>query len=110
TGSEVELIYDAADKLAEKGIKARVVSMPSWEVFEEQSAAYKEKILPDKIRARVAVEAASSLGWHKYVGLDGAVISMDTFGASAPAKELFKRFGFTADNVVETALKVLDKN
>ncbi|MBR2593651.1 MAG: transketolase [Firmicutes bacterium] len=110
TGSEVELIYDAADKLAEKGIKARVVSMPSWEVFEEQSEAYKEKILPDKIRARVAVEAASSLGWHKYVGLDGAVISMDTFGASAPAKELFKRFGFTADNVVETALKVLDKN
>ncbi|MBR0104323.1 MAG: transketolase, partial [Firmicutes bacterium] len=108
TGSEVELIYDAADKLAEKGIKVRVVSMPSWEVFEEQSEAYKEKILPDKIRARVAVEAASSLGWHKYVGLDGAVISMDTFGASAPAKELFKRFGFTADNVVETALKVLD--
>ena len=109
TGSEVELIYEAAEKLAEKGVKARVVSMPSWEVFEEQSDSYKEKILPDKIRARVAVEAASSLGWHKYVGLDGAVISMDTFGASAPAKELFKRFGFTADNVVETALKVLNK-
>ena len=104
SGSEVQLVYDAADILKEKGINSRVVSMPSWELFEEQSEEYKESVLPKNIRKRLAVEAASSLGWHKYVGLDGEVISMDEFGASGPGELLFEKFGFTVDNVVEKAL------
>lgn len=107
SGSEVELIYEAAKVLREKGISPRVVSMPSWLLFEEQSEEYKEEILPKSIRKRVAVEAASSFGWHKYVGMDGEIISIDTFGASAPAELLFKEYGFTVENVVEKALKVL---
>jgi len=109
TGSEVELIYKAYDVLAEKGVKARVVSMPSWEVFEEQSEEYKESVLPKNVRARVAVEAASDFGWHKYVGLDGKLICMNGYGASAPAGQLFKHFGFTVENVVNTALETLGK-
>ncbi|NDO46097.1 transketolase [Clostridium sp. MD294] len=109
SGSEVELIYKAYDVLAEKGIKARVISMPSFELFEKQSQEYKESVLPNAVRNRVAVEAASSFGWHKYVGLDGATVTIDTFGASAPAGTLFKEFGFTVENVVETALKVVAK-
>ncbi len=109
TGSEVQLIAEAKKALKEKGIDARVVSMPSWEIFEEQSEEYKESVLPKNVRARVAVEAGSSFGWHKYVGLDGEVISRDDFGASAPADILFREFGFTVENVVEKALKVLGK-
>lgn len=109
TGSEVELIYKAYDILTEKGIKVRTVSMPSFEVFEEQSDEYKENVLPNSVRARVAVEAASDFGWYKYVGLDGKVICMHGFGESAPAGELFKKFGFTVDNVVNTAIEVLNK-
>lgn len=109
TGSEVELIYEASKVLKEKGIDARVVSMPSLEVFEAQGEEYKEKILPMNIRKRVAVEAASSFGWHKYVGLDGEIISIDTFGASAPAEILFKEFGFTVENVVEKVEKLMNK-
>lgn len=109
TGSEVELIYEASKILKEKGIDARVVSMPSLEVFEAQGEEYKEKILPMNIRKRVAVEAASSFGWHKYVGLDGEVISIDRFGASAPAEILFKEFGFTVKNVVEKVEKLMNK-
>ena len=109
SGSEVELIFNAADELANKGVDARVVSMPSFELFEAQDEAYKESVLPKAVRNRVAVEAASSFGWHKYVGLDGAIISLDHFGASAPAGTLFKEFGFTVENVVETALKVVGK-
>ena len=109
SGSEVEQIYKAADILAEEGISARVVSMPSWELFEEQSEEYKESVLPKSIRARVAIEAASSFGWGKYVGLDGEIISIDHFGASAPASVLFKEFGITVDNVVAKAKKVLGK-
>lgn len=104
SGSEVELIYKAYDILSEKGIDARVVSMPSFEVFEEQSSEYKESIFPKAVRKRLAVEAGSSFGWHKYTGLDGDVISIDTFGASAPADILFNDFGFTIENVVEKAL------
>lgn len=107
SGSEVQLIYKAADILKEKGISSRVVSMPSWELFEQQSEEYKESVLPKNIRKRLAVEAASHLGWHKYVGLDGEIISMDGFGASAPGELLFERFGFTVDNVVEKALKLM---
>ena len=107
TGSEVQLIYKAADILKEKGINSRVVSMPSWELFEAQSEEYKEKVLPKNIRKRLAVETASSLGWHKHVGLDGEIISIDGFGASAPGKLLFEKFGFTVENVVEKALELI---
>ncbi|MBU3158262.1 transketolase [Clostridium frigoris] len=109
SGSEVELIYKAADELKAKGIEARVVSMPSFELFEAQSIEYKESILPSKVRTRVAVEAATSFGWHKYVGLDGSVISIDHFGASGKAEVLFEEFGFTVNNVVDTVLRLKNK-
>ncbi len=107
SGSEVELIVKAYDVLQEKGIKARVISMPSWELFAEQSAEYKENVLPKNVRARLAVEAAADFGWHQFVGLDGDVITMQGFGASAPAKELFKDFGFTVEHVVERAMDLV---
>jgi len=107
SGSEVELIYKAADELAIKGVDARVVSMPSFELFNKQDEEYKEKVLPKSVRARVAVEALASLGWYQYIGLDGKVISLDTFGASGKAEELFEQFGFTVENVVRTALEIL---
>lgn len=106
TGSEVQLIVEAAAILNEKGIKARVVSMPSLEIFERQSAEYKESVLPKTVRKRVAIEAASSFGWHKYVGFDGAVISIDTFGASAPGNIIFEKFGITVEKVVEAAFNL----
>ncbi|MPQ31468.1 transketolase [Clostridium estertheticum] len=109
SGSEVELIFKASDELKKKGIDARVVSMPSFELFDRQSKEYKEKVLPSNVRARVAVEAASSFGWHKYVGLDGAVISIDHFGASGKAEILFEEFGFTVNNVVDTVLRLKNK-
>jgi len=107
SGSEVELIYKAADELKTKGIDARVVSMPSFELFEAQSEEYKESVLPNKVRARIAVEASASFGWHKYVGLDGQVISIDHFGASGKAEVLFKKFGFTVENVVARVIELL---
>ncbi|MEQ8153837.1 MAG: transketolase [Clostridiaceae bacterium] len=110
TGSEVELIYKASEVLKEKNVDARVVSMPSFEVFEKQSEEYKEKVLPKKVRNRLAAEAGSSFGWHKYIGLDGKVISIDNFGASAPAKVLFEKYGFTVGNVVDIALQIIMKN
>ncbi|MCR3955985.1 MAG: transketolase [Gudongella sp.] len=103
SGSETSLIYQAADRLEEEGIGTRVVSMPSWELFEQQEEQYRQEVLPSSVRARLAVEAASSLGWHKYTGLDGDVISLDRFGGSAPANQLFEKFGFTVENVVEKA-------
>ena len=106
TGSEVQLVYEASKILEEKGIGARVVSMPSWELFEEQSDEYKEEVLPSNITKRLAVEAASSLGWHKYVGMNGKIISMEGFGASGPGNQLFEKFGFTVENVVEKALEL----
>lgn len=109
SGSEVEQIFKASEMLAEQGVDARVVSMPSWEMFEEQSAEYKESVLPNAVRARVAIEAASSFGWAKYVGLDGEIISIDHFGASAPASVLFREFGITAEHVVQAALRVVKK-
>jgi transketolase len=109
SGSEVELIYKAQQVLKEKGIDASVVSMPSFEVFDSQSCDYKESVLPSAVRSRVGVEAASSFGWHKYVGLDGELVTIDTFGASGPADVLFREFGFTVENVVDKALKVLKK-
>jgi transketolase len=106
SGSEVELIFKAADELAAKGIDARVISMPSFELFDAQDEDYKESVMPKAVRARLAVEALTSFGWHKYVGLDGDVISLDTFGASGKAEVLFEQFGFTVENVVERAVKL----
>ncbi|WP_066645726.1 transketolase [Christensenella timonensis] len=109
TGSEVELCMAAAEDLFRENISARVVSMPCMELFEEQDAAYKESVLPNSVRARVAVEAATSYGWAKYVGLDGGYVTIDHFGASAPAKVLFEKFGFTKEAVVAKAKEVLGK-
>lgn len=107
SGSEVSLALEAADKLAGEGVKARVVSMPSWELFEKQSDEYKESVLPSTVTARVAVEAAIDQGWHKYIGLKGKFIGMNSFGASAPAARCFTEFGITTDAVVSAAKEVL---
>ena len=109
TGSEVSLAMKAKAELKNEGIDARVVSMPCMEDFEAQSEKYKNGVLPKSVRARVAIEAGSPLGWYKYVGLDGKVIGMETFGASAPAAKLFEKFGFTVENVVNTVKEVLGK-
>ena len=109
TGSEVELCVKAKAVLAEKGVNARVVSMPCFEEFEKQSPEYKEKVLPSTVKARVCVEAGSPYSWYKYAGDNGEIISMETFGASAPAGKLFPYFGFTVENVVEKALKSINK-
>lgn len=106
SGSEVELIFKAADELETKGIDARVVSIPSFEIFNAQDEAYKESVLPNSVRKRVAVEALTSFGWHQYVGLDGRIVSLDTFGASGNVAELFKQFGFTVENVVNETMKL----
>ena len=107
TGSEVQLAVNAKAELAKEGVDVRVVSMPCMDLFEEQSAEYKESILPKNVRARVAVEALIDYGWGKYVGLDGAIVSMTGFGASAPAATLFEKFGFTTENVVKAVKSVL---
>ena len=109
SGSEVEQAMDAQKLLADEGIDARVVSMPCFAIFNAQSEEYKESVLPKAVRARLAVEAATSFGWHKYVGLDGDVLTIDHFGASAPAAQLFERFGFTAQNVANKAKALLGK-
>ena len=107
SGSEVSLAIEAQEVLAAEGIDVRVVSMPCMDLFEQQSASYKESILPKKIRARVAVEAAMDFGWGRYTGLDGAAVTMEGFGASAPAGVLFKKFGFTKEHVAEVMRKVV---
>ena len=109
TGSEVQIAVDAHARLAEQGVAARVISMPSWELFERQPAAYQESVLPATVKARVAVEAGISMGWEKYVGPDGAIIGLDRFGASAPYQTLYEQFGFTVDNVVRQALETIDQ-
>jgi transketolase len=107
TGSEVGLIVSAAEKLREQGRKVRVVSMPSTNAFDAQSAEYRESVLPRAVTARVAVEAGVREGWWRFVGTHGAVVGLDEFGASAPGKDAFVHFGFTVDNVVSTMQKVL---
>ena len=109
TGSEVSITIKAADKLNEKGIKTRVVSFPSWELFEKQSEEYKKEVLPSKIKARVSVEAGIAQGWDKYVGDYGESISVDKFGASAPFKIIFENYGFSVKNIIKTAEKVFQK-
>lgn len=108
SGSEVSLAVNAKEELKKYSIDVRVVSMPSMELFDKQSAEYKESVLPNAVRKRVAVEALSDFGWYKYVGLDGKVIAMEGFGASGPAATLFEHFGFTVDNVVKTVKEVVN--
>ncbi len=107
TGSEVQHIVGAEKILGEKGISTRLVSMPCWELFEEQSAEYRESVLPKSVPARLAVETGVSLGWHKWVGDKGDLLTLDHYGASAPAPRIMKEFGFTAENVAERAMKLL---
>ena len=109
TGSEVALAVKAYEQLKGEGVKARVVSMPSWYRYELQDAAYKESVLPRRVEARVAIEMAGELGWDRYVGYEGRTITMSTFGASAPLAKLQDKFGFTADNVVKVAREVMGK-
>ena len=107
TGSELQLAFGAADALEKDGIPTRVVSLPCWELFERQDAAYRESVLPRAVRARVAVEAGVSLGWERWVGDEGAIVGLDHFGASAPAGTIFEKFGFTVDRVTGIARVVL---
>jgi transketolase len=109
TGSEVCLAVEAHEKLLADGIRSRVVSMPSWDIFEHQTQAYRDSVLPPAVKARMAVEQASTFGWERYVGTEGRVIGMKTFGASAPLKELQKKFGFEPDHLVEAAKEMLAK-
>jgi transketolase len=109
TGSEVALCVDAYEALTKEGVKARVVSMPSWELFEHQDQAYRDHVLPPAVTARVSVEAGAVLGWDHYVGSSGAKIGMHTFGSSAPLKYLMTKFGFTPDAVLEAARQQLAK-
>jgi len=107
TGSEVGVSLQAADTLAGSGHKVRLVSMPCVELFEQQDPEYREAVLPASVRARVAVEAGATVGWYRYVGLDGAVVGLDRFGESAPGDALMNYFGFTAENIVSVAKSVL---
>lgn len=109
SGSELSLCVDAYEKLKAEGVKARVVSMPCWELFEQQDAAYKANVLPQNVTARVSVEMASTFGWERYVGAKGKMVGMHSFGASAPLKDVLKKFGFSAENVVAAVREVLGK-
>ncbi|RLB23129.1 MAG: transketolase [Deltaproteobacteria bacterium] len=108
TGSEVHLALEAAETVNDKGITVRVVSMPSWELFDKQSEDYKEEVLPSSVWARIAIEAGSTYGWHKYVGQKGRIIGIDRFGASAPYKILYKEFGLTAEQIANEALFLIN--
>jgi transketolase len=103
TGSEVSLCVAAHQALKKEGVASRVVSMPSWALFEQQHQNYRDSVLPPDVKARVSVEAGSAIGWDRYVGTNGSAIGMHTFGASAPIKDLMTRFGFTPANVIAVA-------
>jgi transketolase len=109
SGSEVHLALEAHEKLLAEGIRTRVVSMPSWEIFDHQSQEYRNSVLLPNVKARIAVEQASTLGWERYVGESGRIIGMKTFGGSAPLKELQRRFGFEPDRVAAAAKELLGK-
>ena len=109
TGSELQIALAAGKTLAAEGIRVRVVSLPSWELFDRQPLAYRDRILPPGVRARVAVEAGIRLGWEHYVGLDGAIVGIDRFGASAPYQTLYEQFGITAEAVATTARRLLGR-
>ncbi len=110
SGSEVPLCVQAYEQLAAEGVRARVVSMPSWELFERQDREYRDRVLPPSVPARIAVEQASTLGWHRYVGTAGEIIGMHTFGASAPLQQLQSKFGFTPEHIVDAARELLRRN
>jgi len=110
TGSEVQLCVQAQEKLTRYEVKARVVSMPSWELFDAQDQAYRESVLPKAVKKRVAVEAASPFGWHRWVGDEGSIIGVGTYGASAPGDEILKHYGFTAEHVTAAALRLLGRD
>jgi transketolase len=109
TGSEVSVALEAHQHLTKEGIRSRVVSMPSWELFDLQPQSYRDAVLPPSVRARVSIEAASSFGWERYVGADGAIIGVDRFGASAPGPSLMHQFGFTPEHVAETAKTIVQR-
>jgi transketolase len=109
TGSEVSLCVTARERLKSHGVKARVVSMPSWNLFESQAESYRESVLPRGIKKRVTVEAASTMGWYRWAGDEGIVIGVDRFGASAPGPEVLEHLGFTAEHVTAAALRVLGR-
>jgi transketolase len=109
TGSEVHVALDARERLAAQGVQARVVSIPSWELFEQQSPEYQAQVLPPEVTARLAIEAAVPIGWERYVGLQGDVVGINRFGASAPYQVIFEQLGFTGENVALRALALLDK-
>jgi transketolase len=109
TGSELPLVVAAHEKLSGEGVRSRVVSLPSWYLFEKQDKAYRDSVLPRQVRARLAVEQGGAIGWDRYVGPDGATITMSTFGASAPIAKLQEKFGFTLDNVCKVARDLMEK-
>jgi transketolase len=109
SGSEVNVAVDAHERLCAEGIRSRVVSMPSWDIFEHQTQQYRDTVLPPKVGARVAIEQASTFGWERYIGPLGRVIGMTTFGASAPLKELQRKFGFEPDRLVAVARQLLGR-
>ena len=108
SGSEVSLAINAHEILLQQGIPTRVVSMPSWEIFDHQTPEYRDSVLPPSVQLRVAIEQASTFGWERYVGPNGRIIGMKTFGASAPLKELQRKFGFEPERVVEIVKELLD--
>jgi transketolase len=109
TGSELSLAVDAHETLLAEGIRSRVVSMPSWDIFDDQSQEYRDSVLPPNVKARIAIEQASTFGWERFVGTSGRVIGMKTFGASAPLKELQRRFGFEPERVVAISKELLGR-
>jgi transketolase len=109
SGSEVSLCVDAHEQLLAEGIRSRVVSMPSWDIFEDQTQAYRDSVLPRDVTARVAVEQASTFGWERYVGQSGRIIGMKTFGASAPLKELLRKYRFEPERVTQVVKELLGK-
>ncbi len=110
TGSEVQFCIGAYETLKSRGIGARVVSMPSWDLFEKQDKAYRDSVLPPDITARVTVEQGSVIGWDRYAGASGEIIGMHTFGSSAPLKDLLTKFGFAAEKVLSAALRQIEQN
>jgi transketolase len=110
TGSEVALCVDAYEELKRDGIPARVVSMPSWELFEQQDQSYRDDVLPPEVTARVSVEMGSVIGWDRYVGATGVTVGMNTFGSSAPLKDLLTKFGFTPAKVLAAAKQQIEKS
>ena len=110
TGSEVAMAVDGFEQLRNEGIRARVISMPSWELFEQQSQSYRDSVIPPSVKARVTIEQASTFGWERYAGNGGAILGMKTFGASAPLKVLQKEFGFTTENIVAAAKNQIKAN